>query len=93
MKARKRRWLKPIVIPALDARAIGLRCRRARKERGWSLEDLAFKTGLAYSTIASIECAARIPERDSAVAIAVALNRKLDWLLLGARKRSRPGRT
>lgn len=88
---RSNRKLKPVKIPRLDARAIGKRIRRARKARCWSLQNLADKSHLAKSTVASIECGARIPERDSAVAISFALRRTLDYLILG--KRSRSGRT
>ena len=73
---------KPIVVD-LDAHAIGRRIRAARKSRGWKAKTLAEVTGLALGTITAFESGCRLPSRDSAIRLAVALNHRLDWLLLG----------
>jgi transcriptional regulator with XRE-family HTH domain len=80
-----------IEIPPLDARAIGRRIRAARKALGWSLSDFSRVTGLAVGTVAAFECGARVPRLDSAIRMALALRRKLDWLVRGKGRRKEIG--
>lgn len=78
-----KRRIEPV---SLDPRAIGQRVRDARKGWGWTIEELGDVAGLAKNTVAAIECGSRIPSRESAIVLALALRRKLDWLLLGKRQ-------
>ena len=75
------------ITVTLDAKAIGARIRKARKARGWSLAELARRVSVQRMTVACWECGARVPKRESLVALV--LRRKLDWLVLGQRGRAR----
>lgn len=66
-----------------DPVAIGDRIRRARKLRGWRMKDLAKATGLSKGMIGCYECGCRTPRLETMVRIAVALQRKLDYLVRG----------
>ena len=80
----KRRFpKKPIALPVLDAKAIGRRIRETRKARFWSIDDLCDKTGIRRGTLGVFESGCRVPNRDNAVRLAIALRRTVDWLLLG----------
>lgn len=78
---------KPNAPLTLDAKAIGRRMRRARKDRGFDLYDMSRETGIMRMTLACYECGARVPILRNAVTISLALRRKLDWLILGKRSR------
>lgn len=83
----------PVTV-ALDAKAIGLRIRTARKAIKWDITSLARVVECAYSTVASWECGSRIPQRDGLVKLAVALRRSLDFLVFGTgERRTRHHRT
>lgn len=73
----------PVKFEGCDAKAIGRRLRSARRSYGWSVEDLARAAGLSAYTVQSFETGWRVPSRDSAIRLALASRRKLDWLLLG----------
>ena len=78
---------KPIKMPRLSAKAIGRRIRACRQlvGRDWSMRELGRVASLPYGTVSAFECGARIPSRDSAVRLALALGITIDFLLLGKR--------
>jgi len=76
-------------VPRLDAAAIGRRIRDLRCERGWSQVDLAEKIGNSHAAVSLWETGRRIPQRDAAIALAVAFRRSLEWLYFGMSRRGR----
>ena len=58
----------------------GRRIRRERERRGWSMRDLAGKSGLNATTVLRVE-QGRDMALSSAVAVAAALELGMDWLL------------
>jgi len=82
--ARKRN-IKPVVAPPLDARAIGQRIARNRRWRKWTQGQLAQATGVSRDTIVGYENGLRVPRRDTLVLLSVALRRRIDWLLFDKR--------
>lgn len=85
--ARGKKTKQPVNV-RLDARAIGLRIRKTRKAREWHLADLAARIGVSPKTVAAWECGARVPMRDSLVALAMLFRRRLDWLVHGTYART-----
>ena len=73
----------PVTVD-FDRKAIGKRIAAARRHRGWRQRDLADAIGVALGTVVAWECGVRLPERTKVLArLAMALRRKVDWLLLG----------
>jgi len=79
---------RPVQIE-LDAQAIGARIRRLRLARGWYQRDLAKASGVHLAVIGAIERGLRVPSRDAAIALAVALRRSLNYLYFGLCANSR----
>jgi len=89
MRACKVRPKRCIDVPRLDAVAIGERIRKARRKRGWFQNDLAGKIGTSSAVVSLWETGRRVPPRDAAIALAVALRRSLEWLFYGMSRRGR----
>lgn len=83
----KRRPKQGVAVPALDARAIGARIRRARRSYGWDERDLADKIGAHDSTISQYENGHLVPSFGRLIALAVALRRSMEFLLFGVARR------
>ena len=66
---------------------IGARIRRVRLERGWTMRELAYVSGMAYGTLTAFESGHRVPRLSNVLALAVALRRSIDFLLLGKGER------
>lgn len=49
-----------------------LNVKELRKERGWSQEELSYRSGLHYTAISKMERCARAPEFQTVVALASA---------------------
>ena len=75
----------------VDAKAIGRRIAKVRKQLNWLQRDLAEVTGIRPGTIGGYEAGWRIPLLKNLCAIAMALNRSVDFLALG-RRGGQPGR-
>ena len=89
--SKRRKWKAPITFPRLDAREIGRRIRTVQKRLFWSSADLARVADMPIGTLSSFQCGCRLPSRDSAVRLALALGLTLDYLILG--KHSGKGKT
>jgi FMN phosphatase YigB (HAD superfamily)/DNA-binding XRE family transcriptional regulator len=82
----------------MDEKGLGARLQQARKQAGFTQQQLCQKTGLSYSTLAKIERGAiKSPSIFTIQQIAAALNTTVDVLLLGgstanpAKKHSKTG--
>lgn len=79
---RKRTMARPkkqrIRMPTLNGSAIGQRIRDLRLKRGWTQRDLANMTRINVSVVSLIEHGHRLPQRDAAIALAVALHRSIE---------------
>jgi len=71
----------------LDPVAIGRRLRVTRCKRGWRQVDLANASGVNAGVIGAIEVGLRVPSRDAAIGLAVALRRSIEWILFGLKNR------
>jgi len=78
----------PVAIE-LDPVAIGRRIRTLRCKRGWRQLDLANASGVHPGVIGAIEVGLRVPSRDAAIGLAVALRRSIEWILFGMATRGR----
>lgn len=78
-------------MPRLSAKAIGRRIRTVQRRLFWSSADLARVADMPIGTLGAFQCGCRLPSRDSAVRLALALGLTLDFLLLG--KHSGKGKT
>ena len=85
-------YTKPVVMPALDSKAIGKRIRRVRKDRGWTIADLATVTGIPRATVACYESGARVPIRENLLRLSIALKRSVRFLALGWHGKRRRGK-
>lgn len=65
----------------LDYNKIGMRIRQARREKGWSQDELAKKCGISMSFLGHIERGTRIMSLDTFVSICSALDVGADGLL------------
>ena len=63
------------------------RVRRLRRARGWLQKDLAHAAGIDLAVVSMIETGRRLPTLKSSVALAVTLQRSLEFLLFGLRER------
>lgn len=69
----------------IDPHAVGRRVRECRKARGWRLIDLQAKSGVDEGYISAIENGKRGVSLRCAVALSLAFNRPLAWMLCGHR--------
>lgn len=73
---------------AIDYRAIGVRIREKRTEKGWTQAELAERSGIEPSNISHIERAATKLSLPTLVSIANALEASLDELVYDSLSRS-----
>lgn len=59
------------------------RMRAVRHERGMTQADVSLLSGLAPSTVGSLEHAGHMPRADHAIRVARALGVQTDWLVAG----------
>lgn len=70
-------------LQEIDYKKIGMRIRRARKEKGWSQEVLAKKCGISMSFMGHIERGTRVMSLETFAGICTVLNLDADGLLWG----------
>lgn len=70
-------------IAPYQTRSLGERVRSARKRNNFSQSQLARKVGVSVTTIQNYE-SSKFPKGEHAVALSLALNCSLDWLLTGS---------
>ena len=73
----------------LDPLAVGRRVSGLRRKRGWRQVDLAEASGVHPAVIGLIEVGLRVPSRDAAIGLAVALRRSIEWILFGLARNGR----
>lgn len=69
----------------IDRAAVGRRVRACRMARGWSLGELARRCGVDDAVICLMELGKRRGSILAVAAIALALNKPLEWILSGER--------
>lgn len=62
---------------------LGRRLKAAREEKGWTLEELAVRSGLKYHAIYSYERGTRVPRLMQAIQLAAALGVPVEVLAQG----------
>lgn len=66
----------------------GARLKRARQERGWTQEDLAFEAGVSQAMVSQYEADRFEPKASSLEALAATLGASLDYLWTGKERGS-----
>lgn len=80
---------RPVPLPADDdaetarRRAIGVRARECRERLGWSMKDLASRSGFAPEEVRRLEAGLADAKMSTLVRLARALECSEKWLLLG----------
>jgi transcriptional regulator with XRE-family HTH domain len=67
----------------INAKEIGQRIKKLRKERKLTQEELAAELGVSTNSIARIEVGIRVPSIDMFVDLAAFFGASLDYLILG----------
>lgn len=78
---------RPIAMPEIDRKAMGMRIQVLRLHRRWTQRALARAIGMSEQSVSNWEGGFNVPSRDNLVRLSSALGRTMDYLLLGRRDR------
>lgn len=78
---------RPIAMPEIDRKAMGLRIQAARLLKGWTQESLARAIGVKTPTVKMWEGGHQLPDLYNLVRLSIGIRRTMDYLLLGVHDR------